>query len=132
MKVVFIGNSCEHVVRPVCDGLYKEYNKDFLFIQTQELDSRRMGIGSEVARPYIFSAIGKEDEAKEICSKADVAIFGGAPLEYIKQRIIENKLTLYYSERLFKKGFWRYFNPITRKHVKERFIIPSRNSNFHL
>ena len=132
MKVVFIANSCEHVVRPLCDGLYQKYKEEFLFIETKTLDKSRAGIGSEAKRPYLFSAIDKFVEAKEICSKADVVIFGGVSIAYIEERIKENKLTLYYSERLFKKGYWRYFNPITKKHVKERFIIPSNNTNFHL
>lgn len=132
MKVVFIANSCEHVVRPLCDGLYKHYGEDFLFIETKALDSRRVGIGSEAERPYLFSGINRFDRAKEICTEADVVIFGGVSTSYIEERIKNNKLTLYYSERLFKKGYWRYWNPITRKHVKERFIVPSKNSNFHL
>ena len=132
MKVVFIANSCEHVVRPLCDGLYKHYGNDFLFIETKALDKSRVGIGSEADRPYLFSAINQFEKAKKLCSNADVVIFGGVSLNYIETRIKHNKLTLYYSERLFKKGYWRYLNPITRKHVKERFIIPSKNTNFHL
>lgn len=132
MKVVFIANSCEHVVRPLCDGLYKHYGEDFLFIETKALDKSRAGIGSEADRPYLFSAIDKFDEAKKICTEADVVIFGGVSTDYIEERIKNNKLTIYYSERLFKRGYWRYFNPITYKHVKERFVIPSKNSNFHL
>ena len=132
MKVVFIANSCEHVVRPLCDGLYKHYGEDFLFIETKALDKRRAGIGSEAERPYLFSAIDNFDRAKELCTEADVVIFGGVSTDYIEGRIKNNKLTLYYSERLFKRGYWRYFNPITIKHVRERFVLPSKNSNFHL
>lgn len=132
MKVVFISNSCEHVVRPLCDGLYEAYGKDFLFIETKTLDKSRIGIGSEAARPYIFSAIDQFEEAKKLCSEADVVILGGVSTDYIETRIKENKLTLYYSERLFKRGCLRYLNPITMKHVKDRFITPSKNTNFHL
>ena len=132
MKVVYIANTCEHVVRPLCDGLYCEYGKDFAFIETMELDKNRVGIGCLETRPYIFNAIGKEDEAKKLCNDADVVIFGGAPLYYIEDRIIRNKLTIYYSERLFKKGFYRYFNPKTILKVRKRFVKPSKNSNFHL
>lgn len=132
MKVVFLANACEHVIRPLCDSLYEEYKEDFLFIQTGSLVSGRVGIGSEEARPYMFYAQGREKEAKEICTMADVVIFGGVSLDYIKPRIKENKLTIYYSERLFKKGFWRYFNPITMKRVRERFVLPSQQTNFHL
>ena len=132
MKVVYIANTCEHVVRPLCDGLYCEYGEEFVFIETMELDKNRAGIGCLESRPYIFNAIGQEDEAKKICSEADVVIFGGAPLTYIEDRIRRNKLTIYYSERMFKKGFYRYFNPTTMMKVHKRFVKPSRNSNFYL
>ncbi len=132
MKVVFIGNSCEHVVRPLCDYLYEKYGDQFLFIETEGLNASRTGIGSQAKRPYIFSAMQSPKEAKEFCANAEAVIFGAAPLEHIEQRIKENKLTLYYSERLFKKNILRYCNPITYSHVKKRFINPSKNSNFHL
>jgi len=132
MKVVYIANTCEHVVRPLCDGLYSEYGDDFTFIETMELDKNRAGIGCLESRPYIFNAIGKEAEAKKLCTEADVVIFCGVPLDYISERIAQNKLTIYYSERMFKKGFYRYFNPITMKKVRKRFVKPSKNSNFHL
>lgn len=132
MRVVYIANTCEHVVRPLCDGLYSEYGEDFVFIETMELDKNRAGIGCLENRPYIFNAIGKEAEAERMCSEADVVIFGGVPLTYIEDRIKKNKPTIYYSERLFKKGFYRYFNPRTMLTVHKRFVKPSRNSNFHL
>lgn len=132
MRVVYIANTCEHVVRPLCDGLYKEFGDNFVFIETMELDKNRAGIGCLEERKYVFNAIGKFDEAKKMCSDADVVIFGGAELDFIEDRIKNNKLTIYYSERLFKRGFWRYFYPKTRKKIQERFVIPSKNSNFHL
>ena len=132
MKVVYIANTCEHVVRPLCDGLYGEYGADFTFIETMELDKSRAGIGCLEERPYIFNAIGKEDEAKKMCADADVVILGSAPEEYIAERIEKNKPTIYYSERLFKKGFYRYFYPGTMLKVKKRFVWPSRNDNFHV
>lgn len=132
MKVVYIANSCEHVVRPLCDGLHKHYGNDFTFIETQVLNDSRAEIGSRQDRPYIWRANGNDDEARRICCEADVVIFGGVSTYYIQDRIKENKPTIYYSERLFKRGYWRYFNPITMKHVRERFVLPSRNSNFHL
>ena len=132
MKVVYIANTCEHVVRPLCDGLYSEYGENFIFIETMDLDKNRAGIGCLETRPYIFNAIGKEDEAKKLCDDADVVIFGGVSLDYIQGRIATNKLTIYYSERLFKKGFYRYFNPKTMLTVQKRFVKPSKNSNFHL
>ena len=35
MKVVYVANTCEHVVRPLCDGLYDEYGEKFVFIENK-------------------------------------------------------------------------------------------------
>ena len=59
-------------------------------------------------------------------------IFGGAPIDYIFERIKNNKPTIYYSERMFKKGYYRFLNPITMRRVYKRFIAPSKNSNFYV
>ena len=54
MRVVYIANTCEHVVRPLCDGLYKEFGDNFVFIETMELDKNRAGIGCLEERKYVL------------------------------------------------------------------------------
>jgi glycosyltransferase involved in cell wall biosynthesis len=89
-------------------------------------------VGSGSQRSFVIRAKDDKEKAKRLCDEAELLVFGSAPLEYIENRIKENKLTVYYSERLFKNGFYRYFNPITISHVRKRFVLPSRNSNFYL
>lgn len=132
MRVVFVAQSCEHVVRPMCDVLYERYGKDFTFVEVGELDKARAGIGSEGVRDYILNLRDKPSETKRLCDEAELVIFGAAATEYIERRIAENKPTIYYSERLFKKGAWQKLNFVTMKKVKERFVNPSKNSNFYL
>lgn len=132
MRIVYIANAIGHISAPLCDNLYGVYKENFSFIETSELSEDRKKVGSGTNRSYVINAKNNEQEVIKLCNEADVVIFGDAPLKYIKKRIELNKLTLYYSERLFKKGYYRYFNPITMKHVRDRFIIPSKNSNFYL
>lgn len=132
MRVVFIAQSCEHVLRPMCDVLYEKYGKDFVFVEVGDLDKARAGIGSESVREYIYNVKDNLSEAKKLCDEAELVIFGGVDTEYIEKRISENKPTIYYSERLFKKGAWQRLNLISMKKVKERFVKPSQNSNFYL
>lgn len=132
MKIVFIAQSCEHVLRPMCDVLFEKYGKEFVFVEVGSLDKNRAGIGSESAREYIYNVKDNISEAKRLCDEAELVIFGGVDTEYIRRRIDENKPTIYYSERLFKKGAWQKLNPKTMKGVKSRFVIPSQNSNFYL
>lgn len=132
MKIVYLTNAFGHIVRPFCDKLYSIYGKDFTFIATGELSADRKAIGAFAERDYIIHSDDDKETAKKLCADADVLIFGLAPLEYIKDRINENKLTIYYSERPFKGSWLRYCNPITYSHVKKRFILPSKNSNFYV
>lgn len=132
MKLIFISNTCDHVVRPLCDGLYDHFKNDFIFIETAVLDWSRAGIGAVEERPYIRKCVNDPITAQTLCNKADVVIFASADLKYIANRIKNNLFTIYYSERLFKKGFYRFFNPKTFLCVYKRFIAPSKNSNFYL
>lgn len=132
MKLIFVSNTCDHVVRPLCDGLYEHYKDDFRFIETTALDKSRAGIGAVEERPYIQKYSLDPELAQKWCDEADAVIFASADLKFIANRIKNNLFTVYYSERLFKKGFYRFFNPKTYLGVYKRFIAPSRNSNFYL
>lgn len=132
MKIVYIANALGHISAPLCDNLFELLKDDFTFIATAQLDEERKKIGSDLERKYVIRSKGREDEITRLCTNADVVIFGDAPLCFIEDRIRENRLTFYYSERLFKKGFYRFFNPKTYSGVYRRFIAPSRNSRFYL
>lgn len=132
MKVVFIAQSCEHVLRPMCDVLFEKYGSEFKFVEVGNLDRNRAGIGSTTEREYIYNAKENLSEARKLCDEAELVIFGSVDTYYIRGRIAENKPTIYYSERLFKKGAWQKLNPKTMHGVRDRFVKPSRNSNFYL
>ncbi len=132
MKIVYLANAYGHISGPLCDELSKVYGSEFVFIETAELDADRKGVGSGAERDFVINANNDKATAKKLCDEADVLIFGSAPIEYIENRIENNKLTIYYSERLFKNNILRYLNPITLWRLKKRFIDPSKNSNFHL
>lgn len=132
MKIVFISNTCEHVVRPFCDGLFEILGNDFVFIETKELDSARKGIGSTENRDYIMKLGDDKEKAIQLCTDADVCILGGADFLYLRDRVRKNKLTFIYAERLFKKGFFHYFNPKTFFQTQARYIRPSKKSNVYL
>lgn len=130
MKIVYISNAYGHISGPLCDKLYEVYKDNFAYIATDELDSDRKAVGSGRSREYLIDGKADFDNAKSLCDRADIVIFGSAPVDYIEDRIKNNQTTIYYSERLFKNGYWRYFNPKTMWSVRKRFIVPSRNSHF--
>ena len=131
-KVVFISNALAHSQRPFCDQLFKEYQNNFAFIQTSEISKEREKIGSSKTRPYLIKAQNNLKKCKKMCDDADVLIFGFAPFFYLQKRVEMNKLTFIYSERLFKRHFWSYFNPVSLIRLYKNFIKPGRCSNFYL
>lgn len=132
LKLVYIANAYGHISGPLCDELSKVYGDDFVFIETAELDGHRKDVGAGSKREFVIKASDDQEKAKKLCDEADVLIFGAAPLEYIENRIKNNKFTIYYSERLFKSNLLLHLNPITLWRFKKRYIDPSKNSNFHL
>lgn len=132
MKFVYLANAYGHISGPLCDKLHETLGDNFVFISTEELSEDRKKVGSALERNFIIYLQGNEEKVQKLCDEADVLIYGHAPIKYIANRIKENKLTIYYSERLFKGNLLRFLNPITIKHIKDRYITPSKNSNFHL
>lgn len=132
MKIVYLTNAYGHISGPLCDELSKFYGDEFVFIETAELDGHRKDVGSGAQRDFVINANEDKEKAKKLCDEAEVLIFGAAPLEYIENRIKNNKFTIYYSERLFKDKILLHLNPITLWRFKKRYIDPSKNSNFHL
>ncbi len=132
MKIIYIANACEHVVRPFCDGLFREFGDDFKFLEVIGLDPSRAGIGSLQEREYVLNLTGDRQKAKQLCNEADIVIFAGVDLYFIEDRIKQNKPTIYYSERLFKKGIISLFKPKNFFHIRNYLVNPSKNSNFYL
>lgn len=133
MKVVFLTNAFAHSQRCMCDALYEKLGDDFCFVSTQSISDDRKAIGSQSERQYCLDfSCDESNSIQRIIDDAEIVIFGNAPLELIKNRIENNKLTIYYSERLFKGCALRFANPITMRNIYRRFIVPGKLSNFYL
>jgi glycosyltransferase involved in cell wall biosynthesis len=115
MKVVFITNYINHHQIGIADELYKHLGKDYAFIATTEVPQFRIALGypDYSERPYLLKAYLDENkaEAQRLADEADVVIIGAAPDSYIKKRLAHNKLTFRYSERWFKKNYYRLLFP---------------------
>lgn len=118
MKVAFLSNyMCIHQV-PFCECMYKTLGDDFCFVATEEIEKERLSQGySDLnhAYPFIIRPYEGEQEqqkAQRVTDGADVVIIGSAPLEYIQNRLKNNKLTFLYSERLYKTGYQAWKLPV--------------------
>ncbi len=84
---------------------------EYHFIATTPTTPFRLKIGyTDMNHEYDFVLCAYESEenkqkAMRLCAECDVLITGSAPAEYIRQRMLDKKLTFRYSERIYKKDW---------------------------
>ena len=130
MKVTFYSNFLNHHQLPFCLEMYDKLGKDFTFIATEFIHEERIELGYEDMSskyPFSLNAYLSEEEynkALQLGEESDIVIIGSAPEIFIKKRLKQNKIIFRYSERVFKKGFHKIFDP--------RTVLPLiRNHTFH-
>lgn len=109
-KIVFITKSlCYHQVG-IADKLYSNFGDDFAFIQMREPLPFRVENKQEGFKRDYLMGYSKDDASREKCidalNNAKVIIWGEASLKILKN-IKNDVIILKYSERIFKKGFYK-------------------------
>lgn len=116
MKMVFVTNYYNHHQSPLARELDIRTNHQYYVIESMPMEEERKSMGweSKEKPAYVLQAYSGK-ERMEACGKlileADVVIRGSCPFSMIKPRLRAGKLTLTYSERIFKEGcqgfgFW--------------------------
>lgn len=117
MKVAFFSNYLNHHQLPFCLAMDKLTQGQFTFVATKRIGDGRLALGyKDMDKQYPFVLTTYDDEenekkARQLARDCDVVITGSAPEVYTKIRIAENKLTFRYSERIYRRGWWRAFAP---------------------
>ena len=118
MRFVFFSNYlCIHQL-PFCENLYKKLGEDFCFVATEEIEKERLSQGySDLNSKYPFVLRTYESEkhrqkAMQLAAEADVVLLGSAPMEYLRQRLHERKVTFLYSERIYRTGYQAWKLPV--------------------
>ena len=94
---------CYHQVY-VADDLYNKYGDDFFFVQMREpLDWRVKNKQEGFDRPYLVSYQKQSAKAIDLIKKANVIIFGEAPLKLIRYKR-KDCLLFKMSENIFKNS----------------------------
>ena len=77
--------------------------------------NKEQGWEFESSQPYEWKVDGNEklNHAISLSKESDVIIVGSAPEIYVKERMkgTTGKITLFYSERIYKRGRWRCLSP---------------------
>ncbi len=129
MLILFISNYFNHHQKPFSDFMYKNTNKNFVFIETAEISEERkkLGWGYNNYPNYVIKYQNVQ-EINEIIDKADIVIIGSAPIKLVKNRIKKNKIVFKYSERPLKNNNIVKFLP---RFIKWNYQNP-RNKNIYM
>ena len=118
MRLVFVSNYFNHHQQPVSDRLHTLCQKQggsYTFIQTEPMEEERIKMGwGEILKntPYVKNYWEDPDAYKKFILDAGAVIFGGRDEEsYIYDRLRAGKLTIRYSERLYKTGRYKFVSP---------------------
>ncbi len=118
MTLAFFSSTLNHHQLPFCLEMEQLLGKgNFTFVSSIPLTDERKALGfPDLNQQYGFvlksyENIESYNKASLLASNCDVAIFGVAPEEFVKSRLLINKLTFRYQERIFRKTRWKILLP---------------------
>ena len=115
MQIIFVSNYINHHQLPFCKAMLAQNEGEFLFIQTEPMDEERTAMGWALdVKEYPFVKCYYEDPegCQKLINEGEIVIFGGVEEEtYIAPRLLSGKLTVRYSERIYKEGQWKFISP---------------------
>ena len=105
MQVTMISNFFNHHQEPIAESFLAHNDVDFYFISTQEIPEERLKLGyKNYTRDFIVDYQACNKYAMKLINDSDIVIIGSAPYILLRDRLLNNKLTFVYSERLFKNA----------------------------
>ena len=115
MRIVMVSNYLNHHQLPLCRAFCAMPDVEFTFVATMPIEQERLQMGYEdMNHAYPFSLCAYDSpelecQALDLCHNCDVLIAGSAPDCYVNGRNRTDRITFFYSERLFKeRGFsWK-------------------------
>ena len=124
MDIVFVSNYYNHHQSPFSEALYKQRGIDYHFVETEKIPEERKKLGyiTESASSFVMNYMDadRQRDIISIITDADVVIFGSAPEELMLLRRQSGKLTIRYSERLYKTSLAAWKKPYcyAKDHLK--------------
>lgn len=120
MKLVFVSVYLSPHQVPFCLQMQKHLGSDFVYVAYKPMKPERIALGyPDLDRQYPFVIRAYEDDTQKqqaiaLITQADMVVAGGAPQEYLQNRLNQGKPVLYYSERLYKTGYSRWKWPVRK------------------
>lgn len=116
MKITFFSNFLNHHQLPLAQEMFRLLGKDYRFVATEPVAKERLSLGyhdMNEMHPFCLNSYASQKNYKIALSlgyESDVAIIGSASNIFIGKRLEENKLTFYWWERIFKRGYRQALN----------------------
>lgn len=131
MNIVFVSNYFNHHQSSFSDCMDKLTGHNYRFIATMRMteERRAMGWGHIEIPDYVVNYHDKPEECMDCINHADVVIWGSAPRALLRSRLMQGKLTLFYSERIHTAGY-NYLKLI--KHAPQMYSKYGRYKNLYL
>lgn len=129
MKVVFVSNYLNHHQKSFCDYM-NNFCDEFHFIATDIQNIQGYQKISQADYVLVHNDKNKALISEKII-EADFVIYGSTLQELISIRMAKNKLSFLYSERFYKRGTWRRWNPKTLIKLYKR-VVKYRKSNMYV
>ena len=129
-SLVIASNFLDHYMMSMSLEL-KKYFKNFHFVSSEKLEEnyKRLGFSDLNDLDFVVKAYEDKERARKLILEADYVLTGSYKYQsHIKERIKNNKETLFYSERLFKSNniigkFLRYIKYIYRHGMDNRSLL---------
>lgn len=136
MKISFVANFMNHHQLPFSQNMINAIGENYTFIALEPVAEEQLKLGYEDLNqlPFVIKAYENNDlynKALEKINNDDMVIFGSCPNSLIDMRLKQNKLSILYTERFFKKGLYRRFIPVTYYKIYDR-ILRHKNRNIHI
>lgn len=130
MQIAFVSNYINHHQAPLSDRLFELTGGEYTFVQTEPMEEDRIRLGwnpDYANRPYVKLYYEQPEACDDIIMKSDCVIFGGCEnTDIIMPRLLAGKLTLVYSERIYKEGRWKFVSP---RGLKKKYHDHTRFNN---
>lgn len=115
MKVVFVSNYINHHQKPFCDAMYSRLGENFVFIQTEPMETERISMGWDAglsSLPYVKLMYESEEESRNLIMNCDVLLAGWTQrTDAIIARMKTGKVTFRIFERIYREGQWKMLSP---------------------
>ena len=115
MNAVFVSNYINHHQIPFCEAMEEVTGRNFLFIQTEQMEKERLRMGWKEETPsYVIKLWEEPERAEKAILSCDVLLAGWAPEaeSLVGERLLApDKVTFRISERIYKDGQWKAVSP---------------------